>query len=75
MKTIVKQSLSKFFVLSLVLMVPVISFCQSGPPGPGDDNPDVPFDTNMNLAFLAIGIVFAAVIIFRKLKQNRKALA
>ena len=74
MKTIVKQSLSKFFVLSLVLIVPVISFCQA-PPGPGDDNPDVPFDTNMNLDFLAIGIVFAAVIIFRKLKQNRKALA
>lgn len=71
MQTIVKQTLSRLFVLLVMLAVPVISFCQ--PPGPGDENPDVPFDDNMNLVFLATGIIFAAVIIVRKL--NRKAVA
>lgn len=33
-------------------------------PGPGG-NPDVPFDDNMNLGFLAVGIVFAFVV-YRK---------
>ncbi len=33
-------------------------------PAPGG-NPDVPFDDNMNLGFLAVGIVFAFVV-FRK---------
>ena len=31
-------------------------------------NPDVPFDSNMNLAFLAIGLVFALVVYRRRVK-------
>ena len=41
-------------------------------------NPDVPFDDNMNLAFLAVGVVFAFVVARKRLKLkpaqvNRKA--
>lgn len=35
--------------------------------GPGG-NPDVPFDTNMNLAFLLAGIVFAFIVVRKKLR-------
>jgi hypothetical protein len=35
--------------------------------GPGG-NPDVPFDTNMNLMFLAGGVVFAYIVYRRRLK-------
>ena len=40
-----------------------------GGPGGGDPggNPDVPFDENMNLAFLAAGVVFAFYIAKKKL--------
>ncbi len=34
-------------------------------PDPGG-NPDVPFDENMNLAFLAAGVIFAAVVVRKK---------
>ena len=68
--TAVKKKLIQFFVTACLLVIPAISFCQTGPPGPGDDNPDVPFDKNMNLVFLAVGIVFAVVIIARKLRKN-----
>ena len=67
--TAVKKKLIQFFVAACLLVIPAISFCQA-PPGPGDDNPDVPFDKNMNLVFLAVGIVFAVVIIARKLRKN-----
>ncbi len=35
--------------------------------GPGG-NPDVPFDSNMNLVFLAAGVVFAFVVYRRRFK-------
>lgn len=34
-------------------------------PDPGG-NPDVPFDDNMNLGFLAVGIVFAIVVVRKR---------
>ena len=38
-------------------------------PGPGG-NPDVPFDDNMNLGFLAVGIVFAFVVYRKNLMKK-----
>ncbi len=35
--------------------------------GPGG-NPDVPFDSNMNLAFLLAGVVFAFTVVRKRLK-------
>ena len=35
--------------------------------GPGG-NPDVPFDSNMNLAFLAAGLVFAFTVVRKRLR-------
>ena len=38
-------------------------------PGPGG-NPDVPFDDNMNLGFLAVGVVFAFVVLRKRLMNK-----
>lgn len=67
MNTFIKQTLLKFFVIAVTVIVPAISYCQ---PGPGDDNPDVPFDKDMNLVFLGIGILFAVLFIIRKIISN-----
>ncbi len=69
--TAVKKKLIQFFAAAFLMLIPAISFCQ--PPGPGDENPDVPFDDNMNLIFLAAGIVFAVFIISKKLRKNAVA--
>jgi hypothetical protein len=70
MKLAAKKALAKMLVLACTVMVPAIGFCQ--PPGPGDDSPDVPFDSNMNLAFLALGLVFAAVVVVQEHKKRRE---
>ena len=69
MKAVIKKQWVKFLVMILILIMPAIVFCQA-PPGPGDDNPDVPFDGTMNLLFLAAGLVFAAVIVRKKLSKK-----
>ena len=65
-----KNMISKAIAFVCVLVIPAISFCQ--PPGPGDESPDAPFDDNMNLVFLVIGITFAAVIIWQEVSRRRK---
>jgi hypothetical protein len=58
----------KWLVLSAVmLLLPSIVFCQALPDAP----PEVPFDDNMNLFFLAVGILFAAVIVGREIYKKR----
>jgi len=63
---------------AFAMMIPVAAICQ-GIPGPGDGgtggSPDgVPFDSNMNLIFLAIGLLFAAVVVIKQV-QKKKATA
>jgi hypothetical protein len=63
------------YICMLCLMVlPTISFGQPAPPGPGGGNPDsplgVPFDDNMNMILLAVGIVFAVVTLKKMQKQR-----
>ena len=61
-----------------VLVAPVIGICQTPPPPGGGFNPDqplngVPIDSNLTIAFLAVGIAFA-VIMFRKMQAKKAAL-
>jgi hypothetical protein len=65
-------------VVFCLTVLPAISFGQPAPPGPGGTggNPDtplggVPFDNNMNLLFLLVGVVFAIVIL--KKSQNKRS--
>lgn len=63
-----KRKANQILVLLLVWVVPAISFAQ--PPGPGPGGAEgVPFDDNMNLVFLVVGVAFAA---FVTIKQWRK---
>ena len=59
-----------FAMLIAVVIVPAVSYCQ--PPDPVDGNPDVPFDKNMNIMFLIIGVTFAGIIVWQEVKRRRK---
>ncbi len=52
------------------MAAPAAGICQ-GPPEPvnGGGNPEVPFDSTMNLVFLGLGILFAVFVLVRR---NRK---
>jgi hypothetical protein len=58
----------------LLMVVPVAAFCQVVPPDPGDNanNPDVPFDSNMNIVFLIVGLLFAGFIVYKELQGRRR---
>ncbi|MBL0355619.1 MAG: hypothetical protein IPP72_01460 [Chitinophagaceae bacterium] len=63
-------------VATVVLLVtPLIGICQPPPPDQGGGNPEVPFDNNMNLIFLAAGILFAVIITVRQLRKRASATA
>ncbi|MFT3680886.1 MAG: hypothetical protein QM791_11475 [Ferruginibacter sp.] len=77
----IKQKISRVvtaFVLGIV--IPAIGLAQPGalPSGPEvgggeDQNPDaVPFDGNMNLVFLGIGVLFAVLIVWQEMKKRKK---
>ena len=73
----IRKRLITGFAMFSVLVIPAIGFGQSPPPpGPGGNggNPDsplgAPFDTNMNLAFIALSIVFA-VFILKKMQREK----
>ena len=66
----VQPKLTKLLALFSVLVLPVVSYCQ--PPDPVDGNPDVPFDDNMNIMFLIIGVAFAGVIVWQEVRKRRK---
>ena len=65
-----QAKLTKLFAVLCVMLLPVVSYCQ--PPDPTDENPDVPFDSNMNIMFLIIGVGFAAIIVFQEMRKRRK---
>jgi hypothetical protein len=75
--TVLSKLLITGFAMICVLLIPAIGYSQSPPPpGPGGNggNPDsplgVPFDPYMNLAFLALSIVFAVVVLKKMQKQK-----
>ena len=76
-----RQVLNTFAMICLLIIPAISSYSQApsppppGPGGSGGGSPDqplggVPFDDNMTLAFLAIAIVFAIVILKRIQKRN-----
>ncbi|MFT3679550.1 MAG: hypothetical protein QM791_04715 [Ferruginibacter sp.] len=77
----IKQIINKAVpALMLGIVIPAIGLAQPGalPSGPEvgggeDQNPDaVPFDGNMNLVFLGIGVLFAVLIIWQEIRKRRK---
>ena len=68
-----KKIFTKSLAFALAIAAPIAGFSQ-GPGGPlegGSPDPAVPFDDNMNLLFLAMGVVFAVVVTVRYF--NKKA--
>jgi len=75
------MKISKWFIggfaMLYVSVIPAIGYSQSPPPpGPGGNggNPDsplgVPFDTNMNIMFVLVAVVFA-VIVLKRIQKER----
>lgn len=66
-----KARLTNLIVTAALLAAPAAGICQ-GPPPPneGGGNPEVPFDTTMNLIFLTAGVLFAAFIVVRQYRKQ-----
>jgi hypothetical protein len=69
---LVKQLHKLMLVLIFGIVIPAISYSQLPGPEDGEVGPDVPFDKDMNLVFLVIGVLFAAVIVWQELRRRRK---
>ena len=65
-----KKTFTNLAVTAFVLVTPLIGICQPPPPNEGGGNPEVPFDSNMNMVFLAAGILFAVIITVRQLRKK-----
>jgi len=72
-----KKALTNVAVSAALLVTPLVSICQSGPPPPSDNggNPEVPFDSNMNMIFLAAGVLFAVIITVRQWRKKASVTA
>jgi hypothetical protein len=61
-----KKNMSRLAVIACLLCAPLVGICQALPNGDGGngglEDVAVPFDSNMNLMFLIVGIVFAVII-------------
>jgi len=68
-----KKKLSAVFAMFGVMFLPLAGICQPPTPGGGVNTDAVPFDDNMNLLFLAAGVVFAMVVVVKQLKQRKKS--
>jgi hypothetical protein len=75
-KQLATTHLPAILLIALLLLSPLFGISQPGSPGggtgeaPGGESGAVPFDDNMNLVFLAVGLVFAAVIIGKQMRKN-----
>ena len=70
-KSFVVTCLPLLMLLALFMLSPMLAISQE-PGGPGDGPPtgDVPFDDNMNLVFLLVGVAFAAFVTIRQLRKR-----
>lgn len=73
-----QTTVTKAIAIIIATVIPAIGFCQ--PPGPGDGggggNPDgVPFDTNLNLVFLAAGLLFVSIVVVKQFRKRNTATA
>ena len=70
-----KKKITSIAVTAALLVTPLIGICQPPPPNEGGGNPDVPFDSSMNMAFLAAGVLFAVIITVRQLRKKASVTA
>ncbi len=70
-----KKALINVAVSAVLLVTPLIGICQPPPPNEGGGNPEVPFDSNMNMIFLAAGVLFAVIITVRQLRKKNSVAA
>lgn len=70
-----KKKLLNAAIVAASVATPLIGICQPPPPAEGGGNPEVPFDSNMNLVFLAAGVLFAVLITVRQLRKRTSAAA
>ena len=70
-----QKRLTKVVVAAVLLLTPLIGICQPPPPNEGGGNPEVPFDSNMNMIFLAAGILFAVIITVRQIRKRASVTA
>ena len=72
-KSFVSTCLPLLMLLAFLMLSPILAISQ-GPGGPGDGPPigdnAVPFDDNMNLFFLVVGLAFAAFITIKQLRKK-----
>jgi hypothetical protein len=73
-----KKKLAQVFVAGCLMATPFLAIAGPGEPGGGAaaaGGPDgVPFDINMNLIFLTVGVLFAGFVIAGKFsKKTTKA--
>jgi hypothetical protein len=66
-----KARLVNLFVTVALMAAPAVGICQ-GPPEPvnGGGNPEVPFDSTMNIIFLSAGVLFSAFILVRQYRKR-----
>jgi negative regulator of sigma E activity len=70
-----RKTITNVAVTACLLATPLIGLCQPPPPNEGGGNPEVPFDSSMNMAFLAAGILFAVIITVRQLRKKASVTA
>ena len=71
-----KRRANQIIVLLLVLVIPALSFGQTTDPVPGPPpggGEGVPFDDNMNLVFLMLGVAFAVLVTLKQLRRKKVA--
>jgi hypothetical protein len=69
-----KKKLTYLTVAACLLANPFVALAAPPDPGAGAGNPDgVPFDSNMNLMFLAVGVVFAAFVLVKQIQKRKVA--
>ncbi len=76
-KSFVSSSLLLLMLLALFVLSPILAISQ-GPGGPGNGGGPptgdaVPFDDNMNLLFLVVGVAFAAFVTIKQLRKRATA--
>jgi negative regulator of sigma E activity len=70
-----KKALTNVAVSAALLATPLIGISQITPPNEGGGNPEVPFDSNMNMIFLAAGVLFAVIITVRQWRKKASVTA
>ena len=70
---VLRERLTHLIVMAVLLFTPLIGICQPPPPDAAG-NPEVPFDNDMNMFFLAAGILFAVIVTIKYFRKKATAI-